>query len=57
MPLGVLQGDIEAGSLMAGQIAGIIKDIKSVKDIIRDVMSQAEAVMDKMAALRGGARV
>ena len=57
MPLGVLQGDIEAGSLMAGQIAGIIKDIKPVKDIIRDVMSQAEAVMDKMAALRGGARV
>ena len=42
---------------MAERIAGMIKDIKPVKDIIRDVMSQAEAVMDKMAAWRGGARV
>ncbi len=47
--LGVIQGDIENGSLMAGQIAGLIHDIKPVREVIRDVVAQAEAVIGEMA--------
>src|SRR4030042_2753835 len=34
---GVMQGDIEQGSLMAGQIAGLIKEGKPGKDLIQDI--------------------
>jgi enoyl-[acyl-carrier protein] reductase II len=42
MYAGVIAGDLENGSLMAGQIAGLIKDIKPVKQIIEDIMNGAE---------------
>ena len=48
MSLGVVQGNTEEGSLMAGQIAGLIKDIKPVKAIIQEIMAQAEEVIDAM---------
>ena len=34
----VIDGDAAMGSLMAGQIAGLIKEIKSCKDIIEEMM-------------------
>jgi enoyl-[acyl-carrier protein] reductase II len=46
LSLGVIQGNIEEGSLMAGQIAGLIKDIKPVKAIIEDIMAEAEKVIE-----------
>jgi enoyl-[acyl-carrier protein] reductase II len=46
LSLGVMQGDIEQGSLMAGQIAGLINDIKPVKVIIQDIMTEAERVIE-----------
>ena len=42
---GVIQGDMEWGSLLAGQIAGMVRDIKPVKEIIGDVMSEAEVAI------------
>jgi enoyl-[acyl-carrier protein] reductase II len=48
MSQGLIQGNIEEGSLMAGQIAGLIKDIKPVKAIIQEIMAQAEEVIDAM---------
>ena len=49
---GVIQGDVEEGSLMAGQIAGLIKEIKPVKAIIQDIMTEAQQVLDAMAKLQ-----
>jgi enoyl-[acyl-carrier protein] reductase II len=45
LSLGVMQGNIEEGSLMAGQIAGLIKEIKPVKAIIQDIMAEAERII------------
>ena len=45
---GIIQGNIEEGSLMAGQIAGLIKDIKPVKAIIEDIMAEAEKVIETL---------
>ena len=46
--LGVIQGDLEHGSLLSGQIAGMIYDIRPVKKILEDVMSEAELTMQKV---------
>jgi len=42
---GTIEGDLEGGSLLAGQIAGLIKDIKSAKVIIEEMIAEAEAVI------------
>jgi enoyl-[acyl-carrier protein] reductase II len=48
LSLGVMQGNIEEGSLMAGQIAGLITDIKPVKGIIQDIMAEAQQVVEAL---------
>ncbi|MFC2049838.1 enoyl-[acyl-carrier-protein] reductase FabK [Chloroflexota bacterium] len=45
---GIVQGNLDEGSLMAGQIAGLIKDIKPVKAIIEDIMAEAEKVIETL---------
>lgn len=42
---GLIEGDVENGTLLAGQIAGMIKDIKPVKTIIEDTVREAEAII------------
>ena len=42
---GLIEGDIEEGSLLAGQIAGMIKEIKPVKTIIEEIVAEAERVI------------
>lgn len=43
----VMDGDITNGSIMAGQIAGLIKEEKSCKDIIHDIIVQAKTLLNK----------
>jgi len=38
----VIDGDVEKGSVMAGQIVGMVKEEKSVKNILADLIQQAE---------------
>ncbi|MGM0499147.1 MAG: enoyl-[acyl-carrier-protein] reductase FabK [Bacillota bacterium] len=38
----VIDGDVKEGSVMAGQISGMISEIKSVKEIIEEIMEDAE---------------
>ena len=52
--LAVVEGDMENGSLMAGQIAGMIKDVKPCKAIIEDIISEAEKQVDRINILAGG---
>ncbi|MBQ2802162.1 MAG: enoyl-[Lachnospiraceae bacterium] len=41
----VVEGDVMNGSLMAGQIAGLVKEEKSCDEIVKEIMSQAEALL------------
>ncbi len=41
----VMEGDIENGSLMSGQIAGMIKEVKTCKEIITSIVADAEKLM------------
>jgi len=48
---GVIEGNVEEGSLMAGQIAGLIKEIKPVKAIIEDTVAEAEKTVVALGKL------
>lgn len=52
--LAVAEGDIANGSLMAGQISGMIKDIKSCKDIIEDIIKEAEEELNRLYRIKRG---
>ena len=45
---GLIDGDIEGGTLLAGQISGMIKEIKPVRVIIEEMVAEAEAVIAKL---------
>lgn len=42
----VVDGNLEEGSFMSGQISGMIKEIKPVEAIIKEMFTQAEALMN-----------
>ena len=52
MYLGMIEGDLEEGSLLAGQIAGLVKDIKPARTVIEEIMAEAEAVIGSLHKLR-----
>ena len=43
-----VDGDVEMGSLMSGQIAGLIKEEKTVKEVIEEIVSQTEDFIKNM---------
>jgi enoyl-[acyl-carrier protein] reductase II len=43
----LLRGEIEESSAMSGQIAGLIKDVVSVSDVIEGIMRQATEVLEQ----------
>ncbi|MBS4761828.1 DUF561 domain-containing protein [Carnobacteriaceae bacterium zg-ZUI252] len=47
----VYDGDVENGSLMSGQIAGLIKTIKPTKQLIEELFEQADAVLAQAKVL------
>jgi enoyl-[acyl-carrier protein] reductase II len=44
-----VDGDVEMGSLMSGQIAGLIKEEKTVKEVIEEIVSQTEDFIKNMS--------
>jgi enoyl-[acyl-carrier protein] reductase II len=49
-----VDGDVEYGSVMAGEISGLIKDIKPVKQIIQDIIKEAEELLANLFQKYGG---
>jgi len=43
----VMEGDVINGSLMAGQIAGLVKEEQSCKEIILEIMNQAKTLQSE----------
>ena len=41
------EGDVENGSIMSGQIAGLVNEIRPVKDVIEGVLEEAKKVLEK----------
>ena len=45
----VQEGNLEEGSMMAGQIAGLVKKEQSCKEIMEEMMKEAEEILKKIA--------
>ena len=43
----VYDGDVENGSVMAGQIAGLVTEIRPVKNIVEAVIKEAREVLKR----------
>ncbi len=52
--IGLIEGDLENGTLLAGQIAGMIKEVKPVKVIIEEMVAEAEALIAQLKDSVGG---
>ncbi len=52
---GLVEGDLENGTLLAGQISGMIADIKPVKAIMEDMIAEAEQIIAGFKDNFGGA--
>lgn len=49
--LAAILGDVENGSVMAGQSAALVRDIKPAKDIVEEIVREAEEVLKRLAVL------
>jgi enoyl-[acyl-carrier protein] reductase II len=45
---GVIEGDLDEGLLMCGQSIGRIKDIKPAKEIVLDIINQAQQILNQL---------
>ena len=43
----VIDGDVKQGTVMAGQISGLVKEVRSCKDIIEQMVKDANRLMNK----------
>jgi nitronate monooxygenase len=46
------EGEMDKGAWSCGMVAGLISDIPTVKQLIDDIMAQADAIIDRMNRLR-----
>jgi enoyl-[acyl-carrier protein] reductase II len=53
--LAVVEGDMRNGSVMAGQIAGMVNDIVPVKELIERIVAEAEEIIANLQRLSGKA--
>jgi len=49
----VVEGDTEEGSVMIGQIAGLVREIKPAREIIEEIVAEAEEIVARVAAVFG----
>lgn len=54
LKLAVKEGDMTKGSVMAGQISGLIKETKPCKDIIEEIIKTAIEKIDIFTSFKGG---
>ena len=43
----VIEGDVNDGTVMAGQIAGMVKKEQTCKEIIEEIMAEAEQLLKR----------
>ncbi|MCK4259031.1 MAG: enoyl-[acyl-carrier-protein] reductase FabK [Halanaerobiales bacterium] len=50
----VVEGNVEEGSVMAGQTAGMIKEIQPVKEIIEEIIFEAKMIISDLGNIETG---
>lgn len=54
LKLAVKKGDVVNGSLMAGQISGLIDEVKTCKEIIDSIVNTGIRRLEELSSLKGG---
>ena len=44
----LFEGDTEGGTFAVGQCVGLIKEVKSIKDVIEDIVNEAEVIINRL---------
>ena len=47
----VIDGDVAKGSLMAGQSVGLVDKVQPLKDIIEEMVSEAETELQRLKSI------
>lgn len=50
---GLIEGDVDNGSLMAGQVAGMIHEVMPTADVIREIVTEAEGLLARLGHHNG----
>lgn len=50
-PLAAVDGDMENGSILAGQISGLVKKVQKSSEIVDEIMAEARAILKQMGDL------
>lgn len=48
----LLEGDLNGGTISMGQCVGLIYGINSVRDVILNIMAEADAIFDRLQSIR-----
>ena len=46
--LAMVEGDIENGTVMAGQVCGMVKAVQPAREIIMDIMNSADSTLSRL---------
>jgi len=49
----LFEGDLDNGTFSMGQCVGLIKEIKSVKEVIEEIIFEADNILNRLQSLRG----
>lgn len=52
--LAVIEGDMDNGSIMAGQISGLVGDIKPCKEIIDEIINEGKIHLERLNSIKRG---
>ncbi len=50
-PMAAVNGDMENGSILCGQVAGLVKQIQTSEDIVQEIMNEAILILQKLGGL------
>ena len=50
---GLVEGNMQAGVLASGQVVGMLDDLPSCRELIDDVVAEAEAIIGKLPSALG----
>jgi len=51
-PAIMMEGDMDRGAWSCGMVAGLINDIPTCQELIDRIMAEADAIIDRMNAIR-----
>ena len=48
---GLVEGDTHAGVLASGQVVGMLDDLPSCRDLVEEIVAEAEAIIGKLSSV------